>query len=505
MLNMKQNYIKFVKYFVYLLKNKLFKHKNKINNIFSTKLIISNFNKYIIVIVSFLFIYLFYLSIPTLYDKSWVQATIEKKLIEEFKINFSTSSQISYDILPSPHFKIKNVKIFNENFEEPKQLAEIKDLKIFIDQKNFFNKEKLNINKVLLENTNFSFNKYDLKFLNKFVNSKFSKKKIKISKSSIFYKNNNDETLAIIKIPKVVLFHDDLKILNILNLRGEVFNIPFNLDLKKDFLLPESKEINFTANKIKLNFFNKSLKYLDDSFIGSNIISILNLKLNSNYTQSKNSIMIKSKKSKMNNSNLSYNGKFSLKPFDLNLDINIDNYKFFELFTSNSIFFEFIQSNLLFNENISANISIAGLSDSGDILSSSMLVFNVSNGKISFDNTKLINDKIGLLDVITSNLLFEDGKLILKSEILIDIKNLNNLFRFIQTPKELRKKIIKKIIINLDYDFVTKKIEFNSIKVDGSEVNDEIMSIVQDFSKTKEINLNKSRRVLNKLFSVYDG
>ncbi len=504
MLNLKQNYTKFVKHLVYLLKKTLFKHKNKTNNIFFTKLKISNFNKYTIAIVSILFFYLFYLSIPTVYDKSWVQVTIEKKLIEEFKINFSTSSQISYDILPSPHFKIKNVKIFDDDLEQPKQLAEIKQLKIFIDQNNFFNKEKLNINEILLENTNFSFGKKNSNFLNKFVNTKFSKKKIKITKSSIFYKNNNNETIAIIKIPRVTIFHDDTNVLNLLNLKGEVFNIPFDFDIKKNFLLSESKETNFTAKKIKLDIFNRSLKNSNDSFIGSNVISILNLKLNTHYTLSKNLIMFKSKKSKMNNSILNYNGKFSLKPFDLSLDMNIDDYKLFELLSSNSIFFEFIRTNLLFNENISANISIAGLSDGSNILSSSTFFFNIVNGTINFDKTKLINDKIGLMEVINSNLLFEDGKLIMKSEILIDIKNLDNLFRFTQTPKRSRK-IIKNIIVNFDYDFLTEEIEFNSIKIDGSEVNDKVMSIVEDFSEIKEINLNKSRRALNNLFSVYDG
>ena len=340
--------------------------------------------------------------------------------------------------------------------------------------------------------------------MNKFVNTKLSKKKIKITKSSIFYKNNNNETIAIIKIPRVTIFHDDTNVLNLLNLKGEVFNIPFDFDIKKNFLLSESKETNFTAKKIKLDIFNRSLKNSNDSFIGSNVISILNLKLNTHYTLSKNLIMFKSKKSKMNNSILNYNGKFSLKPFDLSLDMNIDDYKLFELLSSNSIFFEFIRTNLLFNENISANISIAGLSDGSNILSSSTFFFNIVNGTINFDKTKLINDKIGLMEVINSNLLFEDGKLIMKSEILIDIKNLDNLFRFTQTPKRSRK-IIKNIIVNFDYDFLTEEIEFNSIKIDGSEVNDKVMSIVEDFSETKEINLNKSRRALNNLFSVYDG
>ena len=68
---------------------------------------------------------------------------LEKKLIKDFKINFSISSNISYNILPSPHFLIKNAKILNDNNENPSALSEIKKLKIFISQKNLFNKEKI--------------------------------------------------------------------------------------------------------------------------------------------------------------------------------------------------------------------------------------------------------------------------------------------------------------------------------------------------------------------------
>ena len=71
---------------------------------------ISNFNKSLIFLISLLFLYLFYLSIPSLYNKERLQKEITNKLKDEFKINFSISSEINYSILPSPHFQIKNDK-----------------------------------------------------------------------------------------------------------------------------------------------------------------------------------------------------------------------------------------------------------------------------------------------------------------------------------------------------------------------------------------------------------
>ena len=162
----------------------LFKHKN----ISKSKFWISNVNKFIISFISLLFFYLFYLSIPNLYDKSWVQNTIEDKLIKEFEINFSISSEISYNILPSPHFLIKNSKIIKDNFEKPISLAEIKTLRIFISQNNFFNKEKMSLTKVLINDANFSFQRNDIKLLDKIETKRFSNKKIKVINSNFFLK-----------------------------------------------------------------------------------------------------------------------------------------------------------------------------------------------------------------------------------------------------------------------------------------------------------------------------
>ena len=125
---------KFVKNFNNLIKSTIFKVENKTNN----KIKVSNFNRYIITLISLLFISLFYLLIPTLYDKNWVQQNIENQLLKEFKINFSLSSDISYNILPSPHFLIKDTKIFKQDGNKEIVLSDIKSLKVFISKKNFF-------------------------------------------------------------------------------------------------------------------------------------------------------------------------------------------------------------------------------------------------------------------------------------------------------------------------------------------------------------------------------
>ena len=79
----------FVKKFNNLIKKTIFKVKNKrysklllfkVKNKRYNNLQISKFNKYLITLISLLFFYLFYLSIPVLYDKNWVQNNIENHL-----------------------------------------------------------------------------------------------------------------------------------------------------------------------------------------------------------------------------------------------------------------------------------------------------------------------------------------------------------------------------------------------------------------------------------------
>jgi len=489
------------------IKKILFKYKKIINS----ELEVSSLNKYIISFISLLFFYLFYLSIPNLYNKTWVQNTIENKLLEEFKINFSISSEISYNILPSPHFLIKNSKIFRPDDGKTNSLSEIKKLKIFISQKNFFIKEKLYIKSVLINDANFSFYEQDFNLLNKLNNKKLSDKKIDIIKSNIFFKDNSDKTYSIVKISKAVLFSDKLELLNILDLTGEIFNLPFSLSLNQTIFSSDISEIirkvNINSNKIKLKIFNESTIKLTDIISGLNNTTILNSKIATKYNinKNKNEITFMSSESKVKDSSISYNGKLSTEPFDLNLDIDLSKIELAKLLNNNSLFFELLKTQLFFNDNLSADISLnTKFKKRDEVFNQAKFNFNIVNGTINFNQTKLINDKIGSLEVVNSLLYFDENKLILNSDIMIDIKNLNNLFSYLQTPKSKRS-TIKKVYFNLNYDFSAQQIFLNSFRVDDGNNENEIIKIINNFYRNKGNNINVTRRMLNKLFSLYEG
>ena len=488
---------KIIKNFNNFVKRTIFKVQEKTNSNFN----ISNFNKYLIISIASLFVYLFYLLTPLLYDKTWVQTNIESKLLNEFNVNLSTSADISYRILPAPHFLIKDSKILIDDGEKKKSIAEIKDFKVFLGQSKLFNKEKMNIKKLVIKDANFTLLRSDIKLLNKFKNKKLSNKKIKINSSNIFFRNNLKEIILIIKIDNTVAFFDDKKLLNLINLKGKVFNIPFDLLSQNDTI--KYKKINFNSKPLKLNFSNESTTK-NKLTSGINKVSFLNSTIITKYNTKDKLIILKSDNSRLDNSQINYSGELSINPFDLNLNVHLDNHKISKLFNINPILTEFIKSGLLFN-NVSIESSITVSSDNKkEIFQNAKINLNIVNGKFNLNGTTFTNHNIGFFQLSNSNLFLKNNNLILNTNILFKVKNSDGLFSFLNTSKKSRK-TIKNILINLNYDYLSDKIKFNNIKIDNNDVSDEFLNVIEGFNHNNSNNLVKSKRLINKLFSIYEG
>ena len=487
-----------IKKFNNLVKETILKVQNKTNNNFN----ISNFSKYLISFVIVIFVYLFYLLIPLMYDKSWVQSTLERKLLKEFKINLSTSADISYQILPAPHFLIKDSKIIVNKGEKKNSIAVIKNFKVFLSQANFFDRYKMNINKIIIDNANFTLIPSNLKLLKNFRNTDFSKNKIKIKNSKIFFKNNLKEVISIITIEKGNLFFDNKKLLNLFNLKGRIFNIPFNFNLESN---NENEEINFSSKSLKLNIINKLFTKKNNQISGENIISFLNNKINTKYDVDKKLIIFKSNSSRINNTQVDYSGLLSINPFNFDIKIYLKDYSILRLLNINSILNEFIKSELLFNENISVNISMfVNSKKNSSFFKNAKINFNVVRGKINFDKTIFDNDNIASLELDNSNLYLKGNNLVFNSDILIVVKNPDRLFSFFNTKKSSRKNF-KDVLINLEYDFLSNQISFNKIIIDNNEVSDQFLNTAQEFKGINSNNFFKTKRFINKLLNVYEG
>jgi len=106
------------------------------------------------------------------------------------------------------------------------------------------------------------------------------------------------------------------------------------------------------------------------------------------------------------------------------------------LFSQNSL-----SQNYFFNENITLNTSLIIKSNTkNQIFHKAEIYFTIKNGKINLDNTKFINNDIGLLKLDNSNVFYENNKLVLNTDLLLDIKDSNRLFSFLNTRQKIQKR-----------------------------------------------------------------
>jgi hypothetical protein len=467
---------------------------------------ISNFNKSLIFLISLLFLYLFYLSIPSLYNKERLQKEITNKLKDEFKINFSISSEINYSILPSPHIQIKNVKIFNSKSDTLNELAQIKDLKIFISQKNLFDQNNLKIRKILINHANFSIRKSDFKFINDFINQKFSTKKIIIKNSNIFYKGQDNETISIFKISNLDLFLNIKKFLNQINAYGKVYQIPFKLKWSREFTENNSKKTIIEISKLNLKTINNSV-IKDSEYNADNKLTIGGSTLIFNYVIKDGFVILKSGNSKLLNDNIKYEGLIQLNPFDLILNIDSQKFDYNKYLFINDFFQEILKTGLLFNENLNAKISLTTSEILNNKLFDNLIIFfNFNNGDINFNKSYLSNTKIGKLNLDYGKIYKEDNQLVFKGKFNFNIKSEKQFFKTFQIPKNNRLKV-KNIFFDLEFNLFDKEFKISSLKINdlNLETNNIILDLLDDYNKKNEIkNWIDLKNFINKIFLAYE-
>jgi len=440
-----------------------------------------------------------------LYGNTWVQNKIENKLLKEFKVNFSLSSEISYQILPSPNFTIKNVKILDDSDEASKTFGRIKTFKVFISQRNLFNKEKIKINKILITEANFLIDKKNFNFFTKFTSKIFSQKIIKIKKSNLFFKDEAGETLLINKIKRLVLYFDKKSLLNTIELNGEVLNIPYRLDFTKDLISKKNITL-IKSNKLRINYKNVSTE-INKHDEGINTISLLTSKLKTKYRLEKKILSFKSEDSKLLNNKIDYEGKIDIDPFDFNISIDLNKINLSKILDANSILFSFVKSGLLFNNNISANI----LLNSKKVLDNKIfnklkINFIIQDGIISFDNSQFLIDKIGSLVLVDGKLAKKKDAIIFSGDFNLKLNDSNKFFSAIQTRKNNRR-LIKNIYFNFEFDFLKNQLYLNSFKIDDLMTSDRTLNILNDFNRNNEQinNLIMFNNLINKILNSYSG
>ena len=152
------HFVKFIKK-ISLIIDKLIKNNlNKLNTNYLYN--ISKSNKFILSLVVLIVLFLSYLSIPNVYDKTEISKKLNNQLQEKFNLNFNLSKDLKYNFFPRPHFIYKNTSILKDHIE----ISQIEKLKIFITLKNLFSYKNFEIQNLIVENSNFNLNNQTYKF-----------------------------------------------------------------------------------------------------------------------------------------------------------------------------------------------------------------------------------------------------------------------------------------------------------------------------------------------------
>ena len=441
-----------------------------------------------------------YLSIPIFYNKTQIRTEIKSQLLKNYSVNFKFSGDMKYNLFPRPNYKFENVQILNKN---GKNFVNIKDLKIFLDFSNFFSSNNLRIKEVFLTNAKFDIYKNNLDFFFNLLNNDFSKSKITILDSFIFFRNNLDEVLFINKIKHMKYFYD-LKIKqNILNVKNEIFNIPYSLEIYDDKI----KKKIFSKISIQMLRLLFESEYSYDSSFKKGLIDIINnknkSKIDFSLTKEKFSFELNDK---MKDLNFRYDGKIYLKPFYLDLNASIKKLDFKHFTNPNSILLQFLKTEIFNNK----NLNVASVIEIKKIypfqkLVNLLLNFRIKEGLIDLDDSRFSWSDYADFRIFNSYLYINDSNLILDGKLNIVINDYNEIYKFFQTPRNFRKEI-KDLEFEFNYNFDQATFNILNLKINGQN-NLMVGEILNQLISQESVLQNRIylKNIINKAIKAYSG
>jgi len=470
-------------------------NKLKFDNL---KILASN-NKFILTFVALFFLFVSYLLVPTFYKQGDISKELKNELLNKFNLDFTFTQKLDYNFFPRPHFVSRESSIIKYQ----NKIADIDKLKIYVSLDYLFSLKNININEVILENTNFELNIKNRDFFIKLLDNKFLDAKLNIKNSNIFFRDSENEILFINIIKNLKYYYDPNELKNILYSENEIFNVPFSLEVvnhKDETKLYTKLDLNFAKLQIE-NLFN----YKDDIKSGSATIllnsdkSLINYKTNKNFLEFDYSNELENKK-------FFYKGKLNFKPFYSSLEGDTEEINFSYLFDTNAIIAELLKTEIFNNKNIDFKLNInANKIKNYWNFTNLFLKSKIQEGLIDIDDTK-IEWKDNSLIKLTDTLIFvRDGKLFLEGKSKIKITNAKNIYKFLLTPKNFRKNI-KTIDLSFSYSFDEKGLILNDIMIDGKYnqiVNSKLKNVY--FRGSSRQNKIFLKNMINDLLKSYSG
>lgn len=456
-------------------------------------------NKAFLTFIAFIILFLSYLSIPYIYNKVEVEKELKNQLLDRFNTNFIFSKKFKYKFFPRPQFIIEDSSImYNET-----KVSKIKKLTIYLSLDKFFSLNNIIIKDVILENASFNFNHQNYNFFMKLLDNNFSESNFKIKDSNIFYRNIDDEVLFINQIVDMRYYYDPNDLQNIVYSENEIFNIPYSYELVND------KNKNKIFSKINLNILKFQIEnefnYKGDikkgliNFIYHKNKSKVNYELNKNF-------FVFSFFDKLINPNFIYDGKINFVPFYSNLKGNTDKINLSFLLNSNSLFTQLIKTEILNNKNLNITLiinsnTINQLQNFIDIL----INFKIKEGLIDIDDTKFRWSNYANFKILDSLIYVNESNLVLDGKLIIDVKNQNEIYKFLQTSKSLRPNL-KNLEFDFRYNFDQQIMDLNNIRI-NNHINEKVNDVLKKIILRKDKLQNKIyiKNIMKAAIAAYVG
>ena len=491
------SFLKILKNTNHFINNQLEKNLNKLK--FANLANIARSNKIILTFVALIILFIVYLLQPVFFDQNQLSKKLKSELIKKFSLDMSFSKKLNYNLFPSPHFTSKKSILTYQN----KKLAEINSLKIFVSAGNLFSSQNIEIKDVIINSANFNIDKDSKNFFIEILNNKFLENTLNIKDSNIFFRDLNKEVLFINKILNLKYFYDQKELKNVSTSENELFNINYRLKVSNDRI---KKKIfsKLNIDLIKLQIENE-LNYNDDikkgemQIIFNKLKSILNYETNQKFFNFKYF-------DKPDEYKFLFKGNFNLNPFyaSINGESEILNILYF--LHPNSIFAQLLKTEIFNNKNIDFELNI----NSSKIKNNSnfknlKLSSKIKEGLIDFDNSRFQWKNYANFKLNDSLIYIKNGELILDTRMQIIIEDLNQIYKYLLTPKKYRK-VFKTVNLNFSYNFDQKMINLNDIRIDNKfdqNINTTISNLIlKDNNLQNKIYLKK---ILNEAIKSYSG
>ena len=494
-------FVKFLKKINLFINSLLEKKLNKLNFLFdSDKLLIFLSFKRIFGFISVLLVIIFsYLSLPYFYNTNNLVNKIKNQLSKNLNFNFTINNDFTYNFFPKPNFVFKETKFYYNK----KTFADVEKIKIYISPKNLLSLDNIKIDDVILNNVNFNLNNKNYNFFAKLLNNNFSNFNFVINESNIFYRNIENDVLFINKVNQLKYYFDSKDQKNTLLANCEIFNLPYTIELKDD--INEKKiisKLNFEFLNLKLikelsyknSYKNGSIKFIHNKNISEGKFDIEKNFFNFNYLD------------KSLDNNFKYEGMINFIPFFSEISGDVKKINLNNILNSDSILVQLLKTELLNNKNLNIDTIIKAkkIAPYNDLIN---LVLNlkIEEGLVDINNTKFSWSNNVEFQISDSLIYVKNNNLTLDGNILIDIYDVNEVYKFFQTPRNYRKEI-KKIKFNFAYNFDQKVTTLNNIKIDDL-MNQKVNQILNQFVSKDTLLQNRVyfKNLINEALKSYAG